>query len=96
MGRRSKALPVADGLAVIRSDGHFHIFFLTLAPIGSSFLLATMTDAGWAHRELSTSDAETLLDGRPLLPSAWERFSLVAGILAIVLFALGSSLLRHR
>ncbi len=75
---------------------YIHIFFLTLAPTGSSFLLATMTHAGWAHRGLSTSDAETLLDGRPLLPSAWERFSLVAGVLALVVFALGSSLLRHR
>ncbi len=95
-GRRSRALQISDRLAVIRNYGYFHIFFFAVAPLGSSYVLATLTDDGWAHRDLNKSDAATLLDGRPLRPSVGDRFSLVTGILAITICSLGWSLSRPR
>ncbi len=81
---------ISDVQAVILAYRYFHLFFLFTVVYRSSFMLATMTEHGIASRDMSRVEAEALLSGAPLQPGLWRRFSLLAGIVAVLLIALGS------
>lgn len=47
-------------------------------------MLSTLTEAGWANRTISQADAQQLLGGQSLEPSPWDRFSLIGGVVLLI------------
>lgn len=93
-GRKHVERKVSDTQTVVLNYRYFSVMFLFTAAFGYKFLLATLTDHGWATAQLSRSDADLMLNGQPLQPTLWARFSLLAGIIVVALVILVSSLLH--
>ncbi|MEI2731580.1 MAG: hypothetical protein V9G08_06180 [Dermatophilaceae bacterium] len=78
---------------------YFHLMFAFTMTHGYTYLLATLTDQGWATRPISTPEAQQILGAQPLAPSTWKRFSLfgLLGVIALlVAFSVLTSALRRR
>jgi hypothetical protein len=69
------------------------MFLFTMA-FNYKFLLATLTEHGWATAEMSRPDADRMLNGQSLEPNLWVRFSLLGGLIVLVLLFF-ASLLSH-
>lgn len=54
----------------------FHLFFLFALGWGKRYSLATLTEQGWAQRDISEADAKQLL-GFDLDIPLWNRFGLL-------------------
>jgi hypothetical protein len=91
-GGRSLQRQVSDTQTVVLSHRYFHLMFLLTAAYNYKFLLATLTEHGWATAEISGPDASRLLNGQVLQPGLWARFSLLAAVGVAALLIIGSSL----
>ena len=98
-GRASVNRQVSPQHAVILTYRYFHLMFAFTMTYGYTYLLATLTDQGWATRPISTPEAQQILGAQPLAPSTWKRFSLfgLLGVIALlVAFSVLTSALRRR
>ena len=85
--------------AVVLAYRYFHLMFIFTVTFRYSYLLATLTEQGWAHRKITQEEALGLLGGQSLTPSWWKRYSLwvlLGAIVALVVLLAVSSALRKR
>jgi hypothetical protein len=92
-GRKSIMRQLDANTAVQRSYRYLHLMFLFTVAWGYDYSIATLTPQGWAQRPLARQDAVQILGGQDLEPGVWQRFSLVIGLAALLVFGMVRALL---
>lgn len=87
-GRKTISRALDGSTAVTRVYRYLHVFFIFSFAWGGQYLLATLTDAGWAQRSVTKEEALSLMGGDDLQPPLWRRYSLPAVIVLLVLISL--------
>lgn len=85
-GRKSTQRQLSHSQVISMSWSSFHLFFLFALGWGKRYTLATLTEQGWAQREITETDAQQLL-GFDLDIPLWNRFGLLitAAFLIVVI-----------
>lgn len=90
-GRKSKTHQVGPEQALVLSFGYFHLFWLFRVTFGLRYALATLTEQGWATRELSAQDAAALNAPSTLGVHWWWRWGLFVP-LALIAFSIAMAI----
>jgi len=86
-GRRSLQKLLGENQALVLSYAYFHLFFFFTVTYGYKYNLATLREEGWHSKPITKEEAQNLLHGEQLKPSAWKQFSLIG--LIVLGFILG-------
>ena len=65
-----------------------HFMFIGRTTWGYTYVLSTLNDQGWNHKDITKDEATRLTLGDELLPNLWARYSiyLVLGTLLVLGF----------
>jgi len=84
-GRRSKTRQVSAEQALVLSYGYFHLFWLFRISFGLRYALATLTEQGWATREMSPQEVQAIDAPAQLSLHWWWRWGLVLPLALIAI-----------
>jgi hypothetical protein len=85
-GRKSRSRQLNAAEALLVNFGYFSLFFVFTVTWGAKYVLARVQEDGAvSYRDLTPEQALAAGGGELPTPSAWQRFSLLGLLVAVVL-----------
>lgn len=83
---------ISETQVVYNRYRYVHFMFISRMTWGYHYILATLKDDGWQHKDITKEKALQLTVGDPLMPNIWARYSLYVALGALLILGFIASL----
>ncbi len=84
-GSNVRQKKISETQVVYNRYRYAHFMFVSRAAWGYHYILSTLKDDGWQHKDITKEEALQLTLGDALLPNLWARYSLYVALGGLLL-----------